>query len=241
MGQLCKIQWEFYREERGMNFIRRIGLCVSLAGRLLRVFTQMIYGAWRVSHSPAPYVSIFGSARFKLDDPYAKQAHELAKMFVEANISVLTGGGPGIMEAASCGAIPIKGAGRSIGIGVADLHERKNPCVHEYFELDYFFARKWLLARYSVAFVVFPGGFGTLDELVEVLTLMQTKELARAPIVLIGKEFWQPFMTWIAESMHHGAISEEDVKLFSMTDDLYEAFCTVSDRCRLVKQASLKK
>ncbi len=218
-----------------MRIGSRLLLCVSLLGRLLRVLGQMIYGAWRVSRIPAPIVSIFGGARFKLDDPYAKQAHQLAKLFVEADISVLTGGGPGIMEAASCGAIPIKGSGRSVGIGVTDLRETKNPCVQEYFELDYFFARKWLLTRYSIAFVVFPGGFGTLDELAEALTLVQTKELKRVPIVLIGKEFWTPFMTWIAESLHHGAISEKDVQLFSMTDDLNEAFCIVSNSCILWK------
>lgn len=219
-----------------MNKMHRFGMCCTLFFRLARVFFQMLYGAWRVSRVPVPIVSIFGGARFKLDDPYAKQAHQLAKKLVEADISVLTGGGPGIMEAASCGAIPVKGSGRSLGIGVTDLREAKNPCVQEYFELDYFFARKWLLTHYSMAFVVFPGGFGTLDELAEVLTLMQTKQLKRVPIILIGKEFWAPFMDWIAESMAHGAVSEKEVQLFSVTDDLEEAFCAVSNICLLWKK-----
>jgi len=161
----------------------------------------------------------------------------LAKKLVEADISVLTGGGAGIMEAASCGAIPTQGSGHSLGIGVTDLREPRNPCVQEYFELDYFFARKWLLTHYSIAFVVFPGGFGTLDELFEVLTLMQTKQLKRAPIVLIGKEFWAPFMGWlIDQALRHGTIAEQDVQLFSVTDDLEEAFCTVSNTCALWKE-----
>lgn len=226
-----------------MNRLQRIGMCLSLMKGLMRVFFQMVYGAWRVSRVPLPIVSFFGGARFKLDDPYAKQANVLAKKLVEANISVLTGGGPGIMEAASCGAVPTQGTGRSLGIGVTDLREPKNPCVQEYFELDYFFARKWLLTHYSIAFVVFPGGFGTLDELAEVLTLMQTKQLKRAPLILIGKEFWAPFMTWIEEALHHGAVSEQDVRIFSVTDDLEEAFCSISNICVLWGQdhSAIKK
>ena len=120
-----------------------------------------------------------------------------------------------------------------MGIGVRDLiEEGPNHCVHEYFELDYFFARKWLLTRYSVAFVIFPGGFGTIDELAEVLTLIQTKKLKRVPIVLIGKEFWDPFMNWVInEALKHGTVSQKDVDLLIVTDDLDQAFSIIANEC----------
>ncbi len=217
-------------------FFQRIGLCLKLWLKLTRVFFQLIYGAWRVSTLPQPIVSIFGGARLPQHDIYAKQADQIGRWLVENNISVLTGGGPGIMEAANCGAIKTNGGtGKSMGIGVKDLGEGKNPCVQEYFVLDYFWARKWLLTRYSVAFVVFPGGFGTLDELAEVLTLIQTKKMKRVPIILLGKEYWAPFMQWIIqEAVKHGTILKEHVKLFTVTDDPYEAFCIVRDECKII-------
>jgi len=192
----------------------------------------MIYGAWHVSRLPSPLISIFGSARFELETFYAQQAHKLAKMFIEDDISVLTGGGPGIMEAASCGAVPTKGSGRSMGIGVTGLGEGRNPCVQDYFVLDYFFARKWLLTHYSHAFIVFPGGFGTLDELAEVLTLIQTQQMQRSPIILIGTAYWQPFMNWVTDqALVHGAVSQKDIELFYITDDLDKAFCIAQGAC----------
>ena len=121
----------------------------------------------------------------------------------------------------------------SIGISVRGL-EDKNPCVQEYFKMDYFFARKWLLTQYSSGFVVFPGGFGTLDELSEVLTLLQTNQIKKVPIVLIGKEYWQPFMDWITNEMvDHQLITPEHVKLFSITDDIEQAFCFVRGKCTI--------
>ena len=212
----------------------RLGQCFVLFWRLLRVQFQILYGAWRILKLQKPIVSIFGSARMQLDDQYAHKAHTLAQKLAEKNISVLTGGGPGIMEAASCAIAPIKGKGRSIGIGVKDLGEGLNPCSHESFELDYFFARKWLLTRYSVGFIVFPGGFGTLDELAEVLTLIQTKKLKRVPIVLIGVEYWDDFMVWVKkEALVHKLIAPEDIKLLTLTDDLDEAFSIIRKGCEV--------
>src|SRR5579872_2511581 len=177
---------------------KRITMVCVLGWRFFRVFFQIIYGAWRVSKLPHPIVSIFGSAKLAQSDTYAKEANKLATLLSEAGISVLTGGGPGIMEAANCGIFKSKREKtiRSIGIIVRGLDEPRNMCVEEYFELDYFFARKWLLTQYSSGFVVFPGGFGTLDELSEVLTLIQTNQLKPVPIVLIGKEYWHSFMEW---------------------------------------------
>lgn len=209
--------------------------CISLFFSFFRVQFQILYGSWKVFGLLEPRVSIFGSARLPLDSPYALKASKLAQRFVENNISVLTGGGPGIMEAASCGAEHNgKGQGKSLGIGVRGLREPKNKCLEHYIELDYFFARKWLLTHYSQAFIVFPGGFGTVDELTEALTLMQTKKLARAPIILIGVEYWDHFMEWVKkETLEHGLIAKEDLNLFTLTDDLDEAFCIVRDKCKL--------
>jgi uncharacterized protein (TIGR00730 family) len=215
---------------------QRIRMCCSLAWHFFRVFLQIIYGAWKVSKLPHPIISIFGSSKTQQSDRYAHEANKVAALLVEQGISVLTGGGPGIMEAANCGAV-LKGGDKtkitSIGISVRGL-EDKNPCVQEFFEMDYFFARKWLLTQYSSGFVVFPGGFGTLDEFSEVLTLIQTKNLKKIPIVLIGKEYWQPFLDWVSnEMLEHNLITPEHIKLFSITDDPYKAFCFVRGECEI--------
>ena len=135
---------------------------------------------------------------------------------------------------ANCGAIKSSKEGKvkSIGIGVRGLNEPRNVCVEEYFELDYLFARKWLLTQYSSGFIVFPGGFGTLDELAQVLTLVKTKEIKKVPIVLIGSDYWRPFMQWITdEAVPRGLVKPDQVSLFSVTDDLYKAFCFVKGEC----------
>jgi uncharacterized protein (TIGR00730 family) len=182
-------------------------------------------------------VSIFGGARIGQDTKHFFYAHHIAKQLVERDISVVTGGGPGIMEAANCGALAKKkGTGRSIGIGVSNLGEGRNPCVHEYFELSHFFARKWLLTQYSHAFIVFPGGFGTLDELFEVLTLMQTKQMKKVPIILIEKSYWDPLLLWIEhKALLYGALNKEDIGLFYVTDNLDEVVCIVQDNCVIKK------
>ena len=214
----------------------RLSMCCRLAPHLMYTCFQILYGAWKIARVGGPYVSIFGSARFSQDDVYARQAHKVARMLVNSGVSVLTGGGAGIMQAASCGAVDQKSKAKSIGIGVRDLDEGKNQCVQMYFELEYFFARKWLLTHYSTAFIVFPGGYGTLDELTEVLTLIQTKKLKRVPIILVGKEYWGLFMDWIVnEAVKHGALNECDLELFTVTDDLNEAFCLARNECSVQK------
>ena len=218
-------------------FFKRVRLWFSSYWKLSRVFRQTLYGVWRLTGIPGPKVTIFGSARLEQDDPYARQAHQLGGKLVQNDISVLTGGGPGIMEAASCGAIVDGKKATSLGIGVKELGEGRNPCVKEYFELDYFFARKWLLTHYSVSFVVFPGGFGTLDELGQVLTLIQVNRIPKIPIVLIGKEYWHKFMQWLEEeALQHGAVSQDDLKLFTVTDDIDYALKLVVDFCKTCKE-----
>jgi uncharacterized protein (TIGR00730 family) len=215
--------------------VRRILHCIGLFFRLQAVVMQQVYGAWRVTSLPQPIITIFGGSHFDQTDVYAKQAHELARKFAAEGVSVLTGGGSGIMQAASCGAVASgKGKGRVMGISVTDIQETPNPCVQEIVELNYFYARKWLLTRYAAGFVFFPGGFGTLDELGEVLTLMQTGKSKRVPIILIGKEFWNPLSQWLAdEQLVHGLIAKESLELLHVTDDLEEAFCIVRDKCKL--------
>ena len=215
-------------------FFKRIGSTLVVSWRLLRVFRQMAYGYWRISKLQPPVITIFGGSKLKSDAPYAILAQKFAKMCIDQDIDLLTGGGPGIMEAASCAGYPaVKGKGVSIGIGVTSLNQPKNNCVAEYFELDYFFARKWLLTRFSIAFVVFPGGFGTLDELAEILSLIRTKKTKRVPLVLIGTEFWNPFVNWLKQELliKHGTIEKEDLDLLVITDDLDYAFSLVCTTC----------
>lgn len=216
--------------------LQRLWRCCYLGLKFSHVFLQIIYGVWRVSKLSQPIISIFGSAKVAQSDKYAQEANQIAVWLGEAGISVLTGGGPGIMEAANCGAIKPsrKGDVKSIGIGVRGLNEPKNICVEEYFELDYFFARKWLLTQYSSGFIIFPGGFGTMDELSEVLTLIQTKQMKQVPIVLVGKEYWRPFMEWITDqALPRGLVQVDHIKLFSVTDDPYKAFCFVRQECTI--------
>jgi uncharacterized protein (TIGR00730 family) len=217
--------------------LRRIAKLASSFFILMRMNLQLLRGIWKVSGIPLPIVSIFGGSHLNLSDKYAQQAHTIAEKLVARNISVMTGGGPGIMEAASCGAIAFGKAGvTSLGIGVTELNENSNPCVQEYFEVKDFASRKWLLTRYAIGFVVFPGGFGTLDELAEILTLMQTHKLPRVPIVLIGKEYWHFFMHWLTkEALPHGVVTAEHLKLFSVTDNLDEAVNVICSSCTIQK------
>lgn len=222
-----------------MKFFTRLSWCWRAGWRWMRAFLQMLRGAWKISKLELPIVTIFGGARFLQNDRFAMQANQLAQMFIEHDVSVLTGGGSGIMEAANCGAF-IRPNGKrkalSIGINVQGL-EQRNPCVSEYFELHYFFARKYLLTHFSMGFVVFPGGFGTLEELSEVLTQIKNNKMPRLPIVLIGVEYWRPFMDWLnKEVLKHGAISSTDLELFVVTDDLNRAFSLVCATCQLASE-----
>lgn len=220
------------QEGEHMPFFKRIAFIGSTFFKVLWSDFQLIRGLWKITKVKGPIVSIFGGSRLPIEDPYILQAHVLAEKLVSANINIMTGGGPGIMQAASCGAVHSKKS-TSFGIGVTELNESKNPCVKEYFEVNYFSTRKWLLTRYSIAFVVFPGGFGTLDELAEILTLIQTKMLPPVPIILIGHEYWEQLIQWLRqEAFVHGAVTEAHLKLFTITDDLNEAFCLIEETCQ---------
>jgi uncharacterized protein (TIGR00730 family) len=167
-------------------------------------------------------VTIFGSARLKADDPYHRKAERLAASLATQGYAVITGGGPGIMEAGNKGAF--EAGGRSIGLNVDLPHEQDpNPYQTDELKFRYFFIRKVMLVKYSTAFVVFPGGFGTIDELFEALTLVQTKKVTPFPIFLVGVEYWRGLVQWLQGTLvRHGTVSEHDLHLFKVVDDVDE-------------------
>lgn len=169
-------------------------------------------------------VPIFGSARIKEDHPYYKSACELARLLVRSGYGVLTGGGPGIMEAASKGAFDA--GGTSVGLNIKlPMEQHPNPFQNVSLDFRYFFIRKVCFLKYAVALVSYPGGFGTLDEFSEAITLIQTHKVNPIPMVLVGKEFWQPMVDWFKNTMllEYHTISEEDLNLFTLVDTPEEA------------------
>jgi uncharacterized protein (TIGR00730 family) len=188
---------------------------------LLRVMWQFFRGI-RKLHFENPCITVFGSARFKENSPYYKAACEFGKRIAQLGFSTMTGGGPGIMEAANRGAF--ENGGTSIGCNIVLPHEQKeNPYLHKSVTFDYFFVRKTLLIKYSYAFIIMPGGFGTMDEFFETLTLVQTKTLTQFPIVLYGKEYYKEMMEAIQDMANKGTISPADLNLVLLTDDIDEA------------------
>ena len=167
-------------------------------------------------------VTIFGSARTKEKDVYYQKAMKLGRLLAENGHPVITGGGPGIMEAANRGAFEY--GGRSVGLNIILPHEQKiNPYLTDTMEFHYFFARKVMLVMSSKAYAFFPGGFGTLDELSEVLMLMQGKKMPKMPFFFIGKSYWRPLIKFFTNKMmKEGMIKKEDLKIFKVTDDVRE-------------------
>jgi uncharacterized protein (TIGR00730 family) len=166
-----------------------------------------------------PAVSIFGSARVRRGSRYYKDAIAVAAALSEAGYSVITGGGPGIMEAANRGAA--EAGGRSVGLNIRLPHEQApNPYAQTVVHFNYFFARKVMFVKYACAFVGLPGGFGTLDEIFEALTLKQTHKIHDFPVVLFGSAFWQGLVDWLGDQpLGERMISKRDLRLFSVTDD----------------------
>jgi uncharacterized protein (TIGR00730 family) len=233
---------QILRNKRMLEFFKNIGRSLKIGAHFLKASLQLVYGAWKISALPQPIISIFGGSRLKKDSPYLQQAHILANMLIEQNISVITGGGPGIMEAASCGASHAQpGIIRTMGIGVIGLkgEEKPNRYVRNALLMDYFFARKYLLINYSLGFVVFPGGFGTMDELTELLTHIQTGKLKPAPIILIGTEFWKDFFKWIEVAREHALLSHEETDLITITNDLERAVQILKNQCTACLQEGI--
>lgn len=191
-----------------------------------RVFKQFLKG-FRTLHFVGPCITVFGSARFKEDHPYYIQAREIGKRIAAIGFTTMTGGGPGIMEAANRGAFEVGGA--SVGCNIQlPFEQQPNPYMQKSITFEHFFVRKVLLVKYSYAFIIMPGGFGTMDEFYEALTLVQTKSITQFPIVLFGKEYYQPLLDmneWMAQQ---GTISKEDMKLVLVTDSVDEAMDHIS-------------
>jgi hypothetical protein len=190
--------------------------------RLLRIGADFIRG-FRGLHFVGPCVTVFGSARFQEDHPYYEMAREMGRRLGRAGFTILTGGGPGIMEAANRGARDV--GARSIGCNIILPKEQKpNPYLDRWLEFRYFFVRKVMLVKYSYAFVVFPGGFGTMDEIFECATLIQTAKIQSFPLILMGTEYWQPLRDFLARRMiPEGTILPSDLDRILFTDSPHEA------------------
>ena len=168
-------------------------------------------------------ISIFGSARTPPDNKYYQQAYDIANKLGEQGFSIITGGGPGIMEAANKGAMGAKQ--KSIGLNIELPHEQtSNPYQNIKLDFRYFFARKVMFVKHSMGYICMPGGFGTLDEFMEALTLMQTEKIYTMPIILIGREYWQGLIDWMKVSMcEHKTVGPDDFNFITITDDTDEA------------------
>ncbi len=191
--------------------------------RIFRIMAEFVEG-FDVMSSVGPAISIFGSARSSPDTKYYKMAEDLSGRLARHGMSVITGGGPGIMEAANKGAY--EAGGVSIGLNISlPMEQVTNPYQSISLNFHYFFCRKVMFVKYAMAFVCFPGGFGTMDEFFEAMTLIQTGKIAHFPVVLIGKEFWTPMRDWAHKTMleEFHTINPEDLSLFTLTDDLDEA------------------
>lgn len=187
----------------------------------VRIFRELIYG-FRSLHFVGPCITVFGSARFGEKHPYYALTRELGAQVAQAGFTVMTGGGPGLMEAANRGAR--ENQGRSVGCNITLPREQKpNAYLDKWVEFRYFFVRKLMLAKYSYGFIAMPGGFGTLDELFEIMTLIQTGKMESFPVVLIGIQYWTPLLDFLRRVEESGAIEKQDLDRILVTDSPAEA------------------
>lgn len=194
----------------------------------LSVMGEFIKG-FRALHFVGPCVTVFGSARFKEDHPVYTQTRKLSSMIAELGFTIMTGGGPGVMEAANRGAKDV--GGRSVGCNIVLPHEQyQNPYLDKSVNIKFFFVRKVLLIKYSYAFVVMPGGFGTLDEFYEALTLIQTHKIKMFPIIIFDKGFYQKILEHNDRMLKAGTISPDDEKLYLVTDSIEEAISYIKQK-----------
>lgn len=197
-------------------------LSIEESWRIFRIMAEFVEGIDALSKLRRA-VTIFGSARGRAGEPYYEKAELLAGKLVENGFSVITGGGPGIMEAANKGAA--EAGGQSVGLNIRLPYEQKpNPYSNIAIDYKYFFVRKVMFVKYAVAYVILPGGFGTLDELFEALTLIQTKRIKPFPVILLGTEYWKGLIDWLKSTMlRNGKIEESDLDIFTVLDDPDEA------------------
>jgi uncharacterized protein (TIGR00730 family) len=197
--------------------------------RAFRIFRELIYG-FRALHFVGPCITVFGSARFPPEHRYYALTRELGAKIAQAKFTVMTGGGPGLMEAANRGAKEAHGV--SLGCNIELPKEQKpNPYLDKWVEFRYFFIRKMMLVKYSYGFVAAPGGFGTLDEFFEVATLIQTGKIKDFPVVLLGVDYWSPLLAFLRQSvLMNAAISARDLEVILVTDSPAEAVAHIQ-RC----------
>ena len=197
--------------------------------RIFRIMAEFVDG-FQLIQSLNKTVSFFGSARFDENDHHYKEARELAQKLGKAGFTIVTGGGPGIMEAGNRGAMEVKAP--SIGLNIElPTEQHLNPYTTRSQGFHYFFTRKVMLSFAAQAYVFFPGGFGTLNELTELLMLVQTKKIDPLPVILVGKDFWRPFMKWIEVHVYqnHNAIDKEDMGIYHLAQNVDEAYEIISN------------
>lgn len=194
--------------------------------------------AFRVLHFVGPCVTIFGSARVQEGTTYYEMTRQVAKRMAQMGFTVMTGGGPGIMEAGNRGAF--ENGGRSVGVNIQlPFEQAGNPYVDREVTMRYFFTRKTVLVKYSYAFIVMPGGAGTLDEMFETMTLIQTGKIRDFPIILMGRDYWQPLMDFLYKMADEGMISPQDPDLIFFTDDIDDAAAHIQRHA--IRQFGLRK
>ena len=216
------------RKGREIKFLEGPKSRVEEFKMAFNVFWEFIRG-FRALHFVGPCVTVFGSARFQETHPAYQDAQKLGAGIAKLGFTILTGGGPGIMEAANRGAKEV--GGKSVGCNIVLPHEQKpNPYLDKWVDMDYFFVRKTLLIKYSYAFVICPGGFGTLDEFFEAITLIQTAKIAQFPIVIFDKQYHQHIIEHINLMRERGTISEKDLELFLITDSIEEAIKHIKEK-----------
>ncbi|MGD9419041.1 MAG: TIGR00730 family Rossman fold protein [Verrucomicrobiota bacterium JB025] len=204
---------------------------------LFKVGWDLLLG-FRALQFAGPCVTIFGSARTKEGTRWYELAREMGAACAKAGFTVVTGGGPGIMEAGNRGAFEI--GGRSVGVNILlPFEQEENPYVQKSVTMNYFFTRKVVLVKYSYAFIVMPGGAGTMDEMFETMTLIQTEKLKGFPIILMGKDYWQPLMDFVYKMAEAGTISPDDPELIFFTDDVAEAMAHLQRHA--VRQFGLRR
>ena len=213
-------------KEKNWNAIK-----TSDSWQIFKIMSEFVQGFETMSKI-GPCVSVFGSARTKPDHKYYKQAEKIGYLLTQSGYGVISGGGPGIMEAANKGAA--RGEGKSVGLNIElPFEQSSNPYIDndKLINFDYFFVRKVMFVKYAQGFIVLPGGVGTLDELFEAITLIQTQKIGKFPIVLVGKAYWEGLLVWIKEVMlaKEQNISIDDLDLFNVVDTPVEAVDIIND------------
>ena len=212
---------EKYRKKKLFKTKDWTEISAQSSWRMFKIMAEFVDG-FETMDKIGPCVSIYGSARTKPDHKFYKLSEQIAAQLIKKGFGIITGGGPGIMEAGNKGAY--KEGGKSVGLNIELPYEQShNPYIDrdKLINFKYFFVRKVMLVKYAQAFIFMPGGFGTLDELFEALTLIQTHKIERVPVIMVGKTYWKGLLAWMRETMLHKEhnISEEDLDLFFVSDE----------------------